>query len=101
MHFDLVSPVFGCRVDHLGRQTGGSRPLVEMLSFDSWREADHDRIYRLQHIEQSLEKEVKTLRGQIEEQDNTQPHESLESCSAPNTCVLLREAPSLGIASII
>ena len=64
MHFDLVSPVLGCRVDHLGRQTGGSRPLVGMLSFDSWREADHDRIYRLQHIKQSLEKEVKNLRGQ-------------------------------------
>ena len=64
VHSNLVSPVFGRRIDHLEQQTGGSRPLVGMLSFDSWREADHDCIYRLQDIKQSLEKEVETLRGQ-------------------------------------
>ena len=36
-----------------------------------------------------------------EQQDNTQPHRSLESCYTPNTCILIWEAPSLGIVSII
>ena len=31
VHFNLVSPISGCRVDHLGRQIGGSRSIMETL----------------------------------------------------------------------